>query len=200
MSQQRHWKSSLMSPSRVDNYVYHINEEHYYQVAIYEVAPLSTVPVYLDAIYYDGYLYFNNTNIKATLSKIDTAGVREFINDNWYELTARGLRTYNESHLNKFLCDLLKLSPTSELMSAGTAVHEYLEKLLIGEVPASFTNNGWNISVNQKLNCELHLPLQREQWASKYFGDILILGKADCLGCDIIHDLKTTKKLALRNM
>jgi hypothetical protein len=196
--QQRHWKSSFMSPSRIDNYIYHRDEEHYYQVEIWDKKP-DKIPQWLDVVYYDGCLYLPNLVIgfcPVGNNECSTiAGVREYINYYYRELIHWGLRTLDESHLNKFICNLLKLKPTSRNMLAGIAVHEYIEKQLLGEIPSIFTQNGWEITTADNVNVELSLPFGREQWIEKYFGDIKILGKTDARGVDIIHDIKTTSKI-----
>ena len=211
MSQQRHWKSSYMSPSRIDNYIYHRDAEHYYQVEIWDKPPdINAIPQWLDAVYYDDCLYFtrgiydldncseiDSNSGEAMINNVTIAGIREFINENIDDCIYEGLRAEAESHLNKFICDLLKLKLQSRNMLAGIAVHEYLEKLLIGELPSDFTHNGWQIITDDKLNVELELPLNREQWCERYFGDIKILGKTDCIGISQVNDIKTTSDIKI---
>ncbi len=124
---QRHWKSSYMSPSRIDNYIYHRDNE--------------------------------------------------------------------SSTVEHFIVQLLRLEPMSRNVLAGIAGHAYIERLLVGEMENNFSINGWQFSINPKLDITIALPLDREKWCSKDFGEIQILGKTDAIGADIIHDYKFTSKI-----
>ncbi len=200
---QKHWKSSFMSPSRLDNYIYHRDNEPIYQVEIWDKASeINSVPQWLDAVYcsFDGCLSFKDDfSPKYTtvfIGKFTTiAAIRDFISNNIYSLIEHGFRTFEESHLNKFICDLLKITPTNRKMLAGTAVHSYIERLIDGVVPDKFMNDGWTISVNPKLDVSINLPENAEIKISKMWQDIMINGKLDRLGNGRINDIKTTSKI-----
>jgi hypothetical protein len=93
----------------------------------------------------------------------------------------------------RFVNDLLKLTPPSIKMTVGTTMHKVMELSKYTELPQSFVMDDWVVVVN--INESIEVPVIREVPIKHNIAGIDLNGKIDAIDGYKVHDFKFTSKV-----